>query len=240
MVNKTDFIKFGLCLMFLIVAVFMWVVFKSPLSFISGSLGLLLLIRFIYEYKTRKRDRYITMFGLGFILLLQGVLFWPYNLYLSFIFGLFGIIFLIIISYEYGTRKRIEIPDIPLGCEIMARNKIFIGLGLSLTMIFISILLWVIYNSLVSFIIGPWGFVFLIQSVYEYKTQKRDRFFVMFGLSFIILFNVVLWWIVYKSFLSIIFGVLGIILLIILLYKYKTQKEIKPLDIHCNEPSHWE
>jgi len=62
----------------------------------------------------------------------------------------------------------------------------------------------------------------------------------MFGLSFIILFNVVLWWIVYKSFLSIIFGVLGIILLIILLYKYKTQKEIKPLDIHCNEPSHWE
>jgi len=54
MVNKTDFIKFGLCLMFLIVAVFMWVVFKSPLSFISGSLGLLLLIRFIYEYKTRK------------------------------------------------------------------------------------------------------------------------------------------------------------------------------------------
>lgn len=106
MVNKTDFIKFGLCLMFLIVAVFMWVVFKSPLSFISGSLGLLLLIRFIYEYKTRKRDRYITMFGLGFILLLQGVLFWPYNLYLSFIFGLFGIIFLIIISYEYGTRKK--------------------------------------------------------------------------------------------------------------------------------------
>jgi len=72
--------------------------------------------------------------------------------------------------------KRIEIPDIPLGCEIMARNKIFIGLGLSLTMIFISILLWVIYNSLVSFIIGPWGFVFLIQSVYEYKTQKGIDF----------------------------------------------------------------
>lgn len=86
------------------------------------------------------------------------------------------------------------------------------------------ILLWVIYKSLVSFIIGPWGLVFLIQSVYEYKTQKKDRFFAMFGLSFIILFNAVLWWIVYKSFLSIIFGVLGIILLIILLQKYKTQK----------------
>ena len=127
-------------------------------------------------------------------------------------------------NIELEIIKIIKSLDIPLGCEIMARNKIFIGLGLSLTMIFISILLWVIYNSLVSFIIGPWGLVFLIQSVYEYKTQKRDRFFVMFGLSFIILFNAVLWWIVYESFLSIIFGVLGIILLIILLYKYKTQK----------------
>ncbi len=127
-------------------------------------------------------------------------------------------------NIELEIIKIIKSLDIPLGCEIMARNKIFIGLGLSLTMIFISILLWVIYKSLVSFIIGPWGFVFLIQSVYEYKTQKRDRFFVMFGLSFIILFNAVLWWIVYESFLSIIFGVLGIILLIILLYKYKTQK----------------
>lgn len=105
MIGKTDFIKYGLCLMLLIVAVLMWVTFSSPVSFISGSLGLLLLIRFIYEYRTQKKDRYITMFGLGFILLLQGVLFWAYNLYLSFIFGLFGIIFLIIISYEYRTRN---------------------------------------------------------------------------------------------------------------------------------------
>jgi len=100
MIGKTDFIKYGLCLMLLIVAVLMWVTFASPVSFISG-----LLIRFIYEYRTQKKDRYITMFGLGFILLLQGVLFWAYNLYLSFIFGLFGIIFLIIILYEYRTRN---------------------------------------------------------------------------------------------------------------------------------------
>jgi len=105
MMIENNFVKYGICFMLLLLAVLMWVVFESPVSFISGSLGLLLLIRFIYEYRTQKKDRYITMFGLGFILLLQGVLFWAYNLYLSFIFGLFGIIFLIIISYEYRTRN---------------------------------------------------------------------------------------------------------------------------------------
>lgn len=105
MFGKTDFIKYGLCLMFLIVAVLMWAVFKSPIAFISGSLGFLLLIRFIYEYRTQRRDRYITMLGLGFILLLQGILFWGYNLYSSFIFGLFGSMFLLMVLYEYKTQK---------------------------------------------------------------------------------------------------------------------------------------
>lgn len=102
---ENNFMKLGLCLMLLLLAVLMWVVFESPVSFISGSLGFIFLIRFIYEHKTQKRDRYITMFGLGFILLLQAGLFWPYSQYLSIICGLVALIFLIIISYEYRTRN---------------------------------------------------------------------------------------------------------------------------------------
>lgn len=91
--------------MLLLLAVLMWVVFESPLSFISGSLGLLFLIRFIYEHKTQKTDRYITLFGMGLIGLLQAVLFWIYNPYLSFIFGLFVFVFLIKVLHEYKTSK---------------------------------------------------------------------------------------------------------------------------------------
>ncbi|MDP3623048.1 MAG: hypothetical protein Q8R66_03855 [Methanobacteriaceae archaeon] len=78
----------------------------------------------------------------------------------------------------------------------MTEKKIFIKLGSSLGLIFLSILLWIFFESPASLIFVLWGLLFAVNSIYEYKTQKESKF-LMWGIFFIVLFSIVLTWVLY-------------------------------------------
>lgn len=114
--TENNIIKFGLCFMMLVLIIIMWVVQSSSLTSFSGIFAFVFLLKCIYEYKTPKEDRiplisilditlFVTIFGLGLILLLQSLLSWTYSPTLSFIYGLSGFIFTIAAIYDYKTRK---------------------------------------------------------------------------------------------------------------------------------------
>ncbi|MDP2836292.1 MAG: hypothetical protein Q8N97_04850 [Methanobacteriaceae archaeon] len=75
------------------------------MSVISGSVGLVFFISYIYEYKTQKKDNFFKSFGLGFVVLLIAVLIWVYNSYISIIFGVSGFIIVMGLIHEYKTQK---------------------------------------------------------------------------------------------------------------------------------------
>ena len=100
MLEKTDFIELGLFFMETLIAGLLWIIFKSPLAVVAGSVGLIALIKFIYEHKTQKENNLIIPVGFYFILLFQTVLIWAYNTYLSFIFGLVGTLSFIGLIYK--------------------------------------------------------------------------------------------------------------------------------------------
>lgn len=116
MANKNFFCKIALSFIMLSLVILIWVVQSSSLTSFSSIFALVFIIKVIYEYKTPKKDRipiigvlditlFITLFGLGVILLLQAILSWTYSPSLSFLYGLSGLIFLITALYDRKTRK---------------------------------------------------------------------------------------------------------------------------------------
>ena len=101
MLRKTDFIKLGLFFMMLLLTMLFIISENLFLAFIAGSLGLIALIKFIYEYKTQKKDNLIIPVGFYLIILFQSISFWAYNSYISFIFGLLGTLVFIGIIYNH-------------------------------------------------------------------------------------------------------------------------------------------
>ena len=98
--RRTDFIEWASC-MALLFATLLGIVLKSSLSLISGSVLLVISIKFIYEYRTQKENELIFPVGLYFILLLECILLWAYNRYISLIFGLVGTLSFIGFIYKY-------------------------------------------------------------------------------------------------------------------------------------------
>jgi hypothetical protein len=116
MVKNNFFCKIVLSFVMLLLVILIWVVQSSSLTSFSGIFALVFVMKTIYEYKTPKNDRiplmgvlnitlFITLFGLGIILLLQAILSWEYNPLLPFLYGLSGVIFLITALYDRETWK---------------------------------------------------------------------------------------------------------------------------------------
>lgn len=112
---KNIFYKIFLSLILLSIAILTLAVQNLDLTVLSCIFAIMFIIKIIYEYKTPKKDRipligifdsilFVAMLLLGFVLLLQTILSWTYNPFLSILYGLLGLLFIITSLYDRKIR----------------------------------------------------------------------------------------------------------------------------------------